>query len=46
MNMEELKKLIARNTVRYVNTVKEFTNEFYPTLTDAITIWSTLNGYI
>ncbi len=46
MNMEELKKLIAKNTVRFVNTVKEFTNEFYPTLTDGISVWSTLNGYI
>ena len=46
MNMEELKKLISKNTVRFVNTVKEFTNEFYPTLTDGISVWSTLNGYI
>ena len=46
MNMEELKKLISKNTVRFVNTVKEFTNEFYPTLTDGISVWSTLNGFI
>ena len=46
MNMEELKKLIAINSKRFTDNMKTFSENFYPTLNDGITVWTTLTSYI
>ena len=46
MNMDEIKKLININCVKFVENTKLFAEEFYPTLTDSISVWSTLTSYI
>lgn len=46
MNMEELKRLIATNAKRFVDNLKTFSESFYPTLNDGISVWSTLTNYI
>lgn len=45
-NMEELKKMIEANAVRFGDNMKAFAEEFYPSLTDGINVWSTLNRYL
>lgn len=42
MNMEELRRMIYMHISRYKKNFKMFVENFYPTLTDAITVWSTL----
>jgi hypothetical protein len=42
MNMNELRRLISNHCVRYKNNMKEFVENFYPTLTDGINVWSNL----
>ena len=46
MNFSQLKRLIVKNNKLFVDNTKEFANVFYPSLNDAITLWSTLNTYI
>ena len=46
MNGIELKNIIEKNSKQFVETVKKFANNFYPSLNDGITLWSTLNTYI
>lgn len=46
MNMEELKRLIDTNAKRFVENLKTFSESFYPTLNDGISVWSTLTNYI
>ena len=46
MNEDELKKLITTNAERFVNNMKAFSEKFYPTLADGITVWTTLNNYL
>jgi len=46
MNMEELTKLINLNCKKFVENTKSFAEEFYPTLTDSISVWTTLTSYI
>ena len=46
MNMEELTKLINLNCKKFVDNTKSFAEEFYPTLTDSISVWTTLTSYI
>jgi len=46
MNMEELKRIIALNVKRFTQNIKSFSEEFYPTLTDAINVWSFLTSYL
>lgn len=46
MNVEELKKIIDNNCKKFVENTKGFAEIFYPSLTDGITVWSTLNSYI
>ena len=46
MNMDEIKKLININCVKFVNNTKLFAEEFYPTLSDSIAVWTTLTSYI
>lgn len=42
MNMDELRRLISNHCVRYRDNMKEFVENFYPTLTDGINVWSNL----
>ena len=44
--MRELKKLIRIYCKRYVENVKKFDEEFYPTINDLIGIWSNLQNYV
>ena len=44
--MRELKKLIKEYCMRYVENVKKFDEEFYPTINDLIGIWSNLQNYV
>ena len=46
MNMDELKKLMHANSLKYVANTKKFAEEFYPTLNDGISIWSSLTSYL
>lgn len=46
MNMQQLDQLTKANAERYVDIVKQFAEKFYPTLTDGITLWSTLTNYL
>ena len=46
MNFSQLKKMIIKNNKLFVENIKDFANTFYPSLNDAITLWSTLNTYI
>lgn len=46
MNMDQLKKLTDMNSVRFINNIKAFAEEFYPTLTEGINVWSALNSFI
>ena len=39
-NLDELKKLIANYQERFINNVKLFANSFYPTLNDALNVWT------
>ena len=39
-NMDELKKLMTNYQERFINNVKLFANNFYPTLNDALNIWT------
>ena len=42
--MEELKRIIDFNVKRFTKNIKSFSEEFYPTLTDAINVWSFLTS--
>jgi hypothetical protein len=46
MNMEELKRIINLNVQRFTQNIKNFSEEFYPTLTDAINVWTCLTSYL
>ena len=46
LNMLELKKLMKDNCNRYVLNLKDFTDNFYPTLTDALTIYSSIQMFV
>ena len=39
-NLDELKKLITNYQERFLNNVKSFANSFYPTLNDALNVWT------
>lgn len=39
-NLDELKKLISIYQERFINNVKSFANNFYPTLNDALNVWT------
>ena len=45
MNMLELKKIIKEYCVRYVENIKTFDTEFYPSINDLIGIWSNLQNF-
>ena len=46
MNMDELKKMIAMNSEKFVDNMKSFAEAFYPTLNEGISIWSSLTSYV
>ena len=46
MNMIELKKLIKDYCTRYVENVKSFDAEFYPTINDMVGTWSNMETFV
>ena len=46
MNMRELKKMIKEYCVRYVDNVKAFDIEFYPSINDLIGTWSNMETFV
>lgn len=44
-NIDELKKMINRNSMKFIVNMKAFTNEFYPTLNDSLAVWTQLATY-
>ena len=41
-NMQELKKLMKNNCNKYMMDLKDFTDNFYPTLTDSLTVYTSM----
>ena len=39
-NLDELKKMVSNYQERFINNVKLFANSFYPTLNDALNVWT------
>ena len=39
-NLDELKKMVNNYQEKFINNVKLFANNFYPTLTDALNVWT------
>ena len=46
MNMRELKKMIKEYCVRYVDNVKSFDAEFYPSINDLVGTWTNLETFV
>ena len=46
MNMRELKKMIKEYCVRYVENVKKFDQEFYPSINDLVGTWSNMETFV
>ena len=46
MNMRELKKIIKEYCVRYVENMKKFDEEFYPSINDLIGTWSNMQNFV
>jgi hypothetical protein len=46
MNMRELKKIIKEYCVRYVDNVKKFDAEFYPSINDLVATWSNMETFV
>ena len=46
MNILELKKLINEYCIRYVNNIKSFNSEFYPSINDLVTSWSNMETFV
>ena len=45
-NMQELKKLMKKNCNKYMNDLKIFTDNFYPTLTDSLTVYTSIQMFV
>ena len=45
MNNEQLKWLINQNCQKFLDNIKEFTEKFYSSLNDSLTVWSDLASY-
>lgn len=43
--IDEVKRMITRYCFSYIDTIKKFTNEMYPSLNDALSIWSNLASF-
>ena len=46
MNMMELKKMIREYCVRYVENIKQFDLEFYPTINDMVGTWTNMETFV
>ena len=46
MNMQELRKMIKEYCVRFVDNVKSFDAEFYPTINDLVSTWSNMETFV
>ena len=46
MNMMELKKMIKEYCTRYVENIKNFDLEFYPTINDLVGTWSNMETFV
>ena len=46
MNMIELKKMITEYCTRYVENIKNFDLEFYPTINDLVGTWSNMETFV
>ena len=46
MNMRELKKMIKEYCVRYVENVKKFDVDFYPTINDLVGTWTNMETFV
>ena len=44
-NIDELKRLIAKNCLNFVVNLKKFCDEMYPSLNDGLTVWTGLMTY-
>ena len=45
-NMQELKKLMKNNCNKYMQDLKIFTDNFYPTLTDSLTVYTSMQMFV
>ena len=45
MISNELKKFLNENSEKFMENMKDFVQKFYPSLTDGISVWSTLANY-
>ena len=45
-NIEELKNMIKINCAKYMANLKSFTEEFYPSLTDGINVYSSIQMFV
>ena len=45
-NMIELKKMIVDYCKRYVENIKSFDAEFYPSINDLVATWSNMETYV
>ena len=46
MNMRELKKIIKEYCIRYIDNLKKFDEEFYPSINDLIGTWSNMQNFV
>ena len=46
MNILELRKMINEYCIRFVNNVKNFDDEFYPSINDLVSSWSNLETFV
>ena len=46
MYMSELKRIIKDYCVRYIDNIKTFNTDFYPSINDLIGIWSNLQNFV
>ena len=44
-NFEELKKMINRNRFNFIKNIKDFTEEFYPSLNDSLNVWTEVASF-
>ena len=44
-NIEELKKMINRNRFNFIKNIKDFTEEFYPSLNDSLNVWTEVASF-
>jgi hypothetical protein len=44
-NIEELKKMLNRNRFNFIKNIKDFTEEFYPSLNDSLNVWTEVASF-